>query len=561
MKKHLPRILLVLILALGFGLRFYQLGKAPAGLYIDEAGQGYSAYSILKTGKDEFGKSFPIVFRGFTDFKTPVYIYSIVPLIPIFGLSTFTVRLPSLIFSVLTLPLLYLLILRLTSDRKLGLSLALAATLLLAISPWHILFGRTDYECTIALFLFLLGIYLFYLSLKRPFLIIASLISFAVAIPAYHAERVLVPLTIAILFYRFRKTVFSQIFRRYLIAGFLIAAIITLPTLSVVSTPGFLARLSGLNIISHKRQLPSGSLDNYDGPAASIINSSVFLTTQEFLALYSSYFSPRNMFNLGDYETRSSYPNLSTFFVWQLPFYLLGLYVLIKRKEWVELRFVMILLLLITPIPAAITRDPYSTIRALPLVIPQITVIGIGIITCFLFLGKIFKPLAIAALTLLIFHSVLNLYSSGIVLNEYHRPREWNYGLEQVANFINTADPNLPVVVDSKEENYIQLAFFLKADPVAFQRDNYEVSDREYYTNMSRLPVRRIGKVTVKPLKWEEDLKIDQYLVADNIGISDNQIKEHNLIVVKEILYPDQGIAYRIVRTNPNFENFQTTLR
>src|SRR5688572_19610364 len=116
MKKYLPIIALILIIAVGFATRFYQLGKAPKGLYIDEAGQGYSAYSLLKTGKDEFGKPFPIVFRGLTDFKTPVYTYSIVPLIPIFGLSVFTVRLPSFIFSLLTLPLLYLLIRKLIPD-------------------------------------------------------------------------------------------------------------------------------------------------------------------------------------------------------------------------------------------------------------------------------------------------------------------------------------------------------------------------------------------------------------------------------------------------------------
>src|SRR5688572_29320304 len=89
--------------------RGYKLGSAPAGLYLDEAGQGYSAYSILKTGKDEFGKSFPFVFRSFTDFKTPVYVYLITPLIPLFGLTAFTVRFPSFIFSILIIPFLYFL--------------------------------------------------------------------------------------------------------------------------------------------------------------------------------------------------------------------------------------------------------------------------------------------------------------------------------------------------------------------------------------------------------------------------------------------------------------------
>ena len=148
--------ILILIFALGFVIRFYHLGKAPTGLFIDEAALGYNAYSILKTGKDEFGKSWPIVFRSVSDFKAPVYIYLVVPLIPMFDLTSFTVRLPSFIFSFLTLPLLYLLTTKLSNKYKIA--LPLLAVLLLAISPWHVLFGRTAYETSVALFFYLFGI-------------------------------------------------------------------------------------------------------------------------------------------------------------------------------------------------------------------------------------------------------------------------------------------------------------------------------------------------------------------------------------------------------------------
>lgn len=39
--------------------------------------------------------------------------------------------------------------------------MGLLTTLLLALSPWHILFGRAGFECTASLFFFILGIYLF----------------------------------------------------------------------------------------------------------------------------------------------------------------------------------------------------------------------------------------------------------------------------------------------------------------------------------------------------------------------------------------------------------------
>src|SRR3989344_6158523 len=161
---------LIIAVVLAVVTRGYQLGQAPAGLYLDEAGQGYSAYSLYKTGRDEFGKPLPIVFRSFGDFKTPVYIYLVVPLIPVFGLSPLTVRLPSFVFSILTIPVMWAL-LRLVGASK---RLAVISCLLLAISPWHVLFGRTNFECNVALGWLLTGVWAFYKGLKKPsFLVLA----------------------------------------------------------------------------------------------------------------------------------------------------------------------------------------------------------------------------------------------------------------------------------------------------------------------------------------------------------------------------------------------------
>lgn len=66
---------LFLIIFLAFSLRFYKLGSVPAGFFSDEAAVGYNAYSLLKTGKDEFGKPWPFLFISFGEGKLPLYIY------------------------------------------------------------------------------------------------------------------------------------------------------------------------------------------------------------------------------------------------------------------------------------------------------------------------------------------------------------------------------------------------------------------------------------------------------------------------------------------------------
>jgi len=558
-KKNLITVCVLLIaILIAIITRGYKLGAAPAGLYLDEAGQGYSAYSILKTGKDEFGKSFPIVFRSFTDFKTPVYIYLIVPLIPIFGLTTFAVRFPSFFFSVLTIPVLYFLINELgknirdsSTSLRMTKGIALVASILLAISPWHILFGRTNFECNVALFFFLTGCLFFYKALKNPKLLVLAALFFAIAIPAYHSQRIVTPIMLIILFLRHRKILLDKYHIKYLIIGGILGFIISFPTLSVANTPGFLARASGLNIFTVKES--AGFLNDYRGPLSILVNNKIFLSLREFGSLYTSYFSPRNMFILGDSGPRSSFPELATFFVWQFPFYIYGLYLIVKKKELGEFRFFTIVFLLIAPIPAAVTRDPYSTIRSLQMVVPLTILIALATVKMAQKIkNQKLKIIFWLGFVGLIIYSILKLYSSVIILNEHYRGRDWNYGWQEAAKTIKTLDPNLGIIVDnSRDEPYIQLAFFLKADPATFQKENFEVTPEEYYTNMMRNKEKHIGKLVTHPIDWEHDLKEKKYLIGDELAISFQQIKEHNLTLIREIKYPNGEVALRIVETNP----------
>ncbi len=555
-KKYFNYLLFLSVVLLAVITRGLYLGDAPAGFYVDEAGQGYSAYSILKTGKDEFGKAFPIVFRSLTDFKTPVYIYSIVPLIPIFGLSPFTVRLPSFIFSIATIPILYLLVKRLSGNQN----LAVISIVLLSISPWHILFGRTNFECNVALFFYLSGILSFYKSLDKPKYLLLSAFLFGIAIPAYHSQRVITPLTMLILFLKYRNNLLSKSHFRFLIGGLIIGLAISLPTVSIMHTPGFLARASGLNIFSHSRQMPDGFIAEYKGFLEPLVNGSWYLSAREFFALYFSYLSPRFMFALGDYGPRSSFPELSTHFMWQFPFYLFGLWTIFTKKQKNNLDFLVILMLLVSPIPAAVTRDPYTTIRALPLVIPQLIIISYGILDTHKFLYKVLpKKMLTAFLCFLVMYSLTKLYSSGIILNEFYRAKYWDWGWEVVTNTIKNLDPQLPIVVDNaRSDPDLQIAFFMKYPPEKYQRENFEVNTDSYYTDLKRNPQKHVGNITTRAIVWREDLKIDQYLIGDELGISEQQIKNHKLELVKEIKYPDGTIAYRIVRTNPEWEKYQS---
>src|SRR5258708_5931817 len=310
-----------------------------------------------------------------------------------------------------------------------------------------------------------------------------------------------------ILFLRHKKILLSKTHFKYLLIGAILGFIITLPTLSIATTPGFLARASGLNIFTVKQS--AGVINNYHGFLSIVVNNKIFLSLQEFGSLYLSYFSPRNISVLGDSGPRSSFPELATFFVWQFPFYIYGLYLIVKNKKLREFRFFTLAFLLIAPIPAALTRDPYSTIRSLQMVIPIIISIAYAIVELH---GKIkkqnLKILFWIGFIVLIIYSLLKLYSSVIILNEHYRGEDWDYGWKSATDVIHSFDKNLPVIVDnSRNEPYIQLAFFLKTDPVIFQHENFEVPISEYYTNMNRNKDKIVEapngqKLFTSPINW-----------------------------------------------------------
>jgi 4-amino-4-deoxy-L-arabinose transferase-like glycosyltransferase len=179
LSKRIALLIISITLLAGF-LRIYKIAEIPPALSWDEVSIGYNAYSILKTGRDEHQKFLPVdTFVAYGDYKPPLAVYITVPFVAMFGLNELAVRLPSAFFGTFTVLLTYFFVrslfraedseIRVRSKSKnlastsMGwqASLALISTLILAISPWHINLSRAGFEANIALFLVLLGIYLF----------------------------------------------------------------------------------------------------------------------------------------------------------------------------------------------------------------------------------------------------------------------------------------------------------------------------------------------------------------------------------------------------------------
>lgn len=197
-KEHLLITCIIILAAL---LRLFYLNRIPSGFIPEEVSTGWNAYSLLKTGRDEWGVSLPIIFRETGGFKLALNSYLIVPLMWVFGLNEFSVRFSTAIGGILAVFLTYIVSRRLFTRQR----IAISAAFLLAINPWHISMSRYGVDVNWGIPLFLLGLACFLKSLTSKKMLLIAAVFFALTYYTYFNYVVFTFLFIFLLFFLYRK--------------------------------------------------------------------------------------------------------------------------------------------------------------------------------------------------------------------------------------------------------------------------------------------------------------------------------------------------------------------
>lgn len=318
------------ILALAAVVRIYEIGGNPPGFFADEARFGYIAYTILHTGKDPTGDFLPLFSQSFGTDLEPVYIYSHIPFIAVFGLTEVAVRLTSATYGVLTVLVVYLLVRALFRQE----GLALAAAGILAILPWHVFYSRIGFGYPPPIFFLLLGLFLFAIGARRPLFWPAAALAFALALYSYRGAWVLTPALLLVL---------AILYHRELIKHWRIA-LASLVLLAAASVP----------IAMH---LLSSDTDRAQEYGITSLDLSTQETIERFFTNYRSYFTTSFLFETARGENlRHSLPNSSWLYWWQKPFIVLGLLALLWKPSRPKL--LVLALLLVFPLAAALASFP-----------------------------------------------------------------------------------------------------------------------------------------------------------------------------------------------------------
>lgn len=561
-KNKSSLFVLIIITLLGLILRFWQLNKFPVSLNWDEASHGYNAYSILTTGKDEWGTAFPLIFRAFGDFKLPVYIYLTVVPVFLFGLNAFSARFISALAGVLAIPLIYLLANQLFPHLSFrakrsgveeslkerdsstlvgmtrtnhGITIGHLAAALLAFSPWHFFISRPALEANLALTLILAGSLFLLLGLLNTKYYLLATIFLSLSLHTYNTARVFVPLLLI---------AFVILHRRQIKASFpaILSFLLVLASFAIVINQVVVgtgtARYQKLAILSPDRVFQIGESRSHSrlpAPLARLVyNRPVYFATT-YIKNYFSYFSPTFFNQSHGVQTQFAIPNQNLFTVPVLFLALIGFLLALKNNRQGHNRF-LIAWLLLSPMAAAATADPPQALRPNPMIPVIIIFSAFGLIYVTKWLKAPFIFL-FTALFIFLFAGYLALY-----FGDYRKTYSaaWQFGNREAVEVIGENIDKYDRIIMTKRygEPHIFYAFMSRLDPrqlfpgpdnIRFKKSDWYWTDKigkVYFVNDWQIGT---GVVNILPLESGGTISTNNSLLItspDHVPVNTSQIKK-----------------------------------
>lgn len=486
-------IKLLVIIIFAFCLRLWNLDKNPPSLFADEVDIAYQVKVFKATGGDYFGHKLPVHFQSFSDWRTPLQIYSSVIISFFTSNDIYIVRLPSVIYSTLSVYLIYLI------------TGSLYTPFLLAISPWSIHYGRTGFEVSGMISCLLASIYFFQKKKYYLFCIFLCLCPYF-----YSTAKLFIPIILIILLSIYHLDIF-QIQKKKLITLAIFSFVLLLP-MGIDTLKGHAGfRFSYISIFSlpHREQVTDTLryqdivLSHPDETGvqtpfySKVIHNKSQLVINKFIENYFSSFSTDFFFIHGDSNVRQGFGNHGLLYI--IDFFTIFIGIFIYHKNPTKIGKFFLLMLILAPIPFALTMDsfgPHAT--RLILMLPSLIYFAATGLQKYKFLVPIY---------LLLLISFWHYYT-------IHYPQEsastWHYNMSNA-------------VINTKKYKYNQIYFSNKYEPFLPFFLNYEP-----YLKPINLIDSNNGYFSGKNLD-------DQFFFGNINWQQVNSIPQNSLIVVPEI--------------------------
>lgn len=547
------KLVLAFVLLLALVLRVWRLDSYPVGFTQDEAGIGYDAYSILQTGKDQWGVTLPLTLRSFGDFKFPLYSYLAIPSVAAFGLNEFSVRLPNALIGTLAVLATYLMVLELSkkSPGLNGFFLAIVSAFLLAISPWHIGLSRGAFEANLTTFFIPLGLWAYLKGLTNQKYMTISALAFGLNLFSYYSARFVTPIFVVLLLIfknGFSKTpklslirivrgnkVFLTVFGIFVLAvlySVILGANTRALDVSIFKPTDNWAYVSNRRYEAIQQGLPA--------QLSRIFSNKYIFTLSEFTKSYLSYFSPNFLFNEGAGEWNYGLiPGRGVLYPIELIFLITCAVALVKGKGFNYWQFIVILVLL-SPVPAALSKTVGFAANKVAVMMPSIQVLSaFGAYTLIATIkDRIrnfrFRTLLISGIFLFLAVSLIFFLEDYVYHTRIEAAAPMQYGMKEAVLFMNKVSYKYRAIYVSRTLGApnIWIQFYEKWNPKDVQNSSksWLKYENEGFLYLDQLDGYQLGKYRFGSLYY-----------------SQNKDKEGILFVGKPEEFPEKIVALHTV--------------
>jgi len=472
------KFLLIFLTIFAFLIRFVGQSKIPYGFHRDEAGIAYSAYSILKTGKDEWGRWFPLHFKALGDYPPGGYNYLTTFFMIFLGPVELAERMPAIVFGSLLVPLIYLFVKEYFRNKD----LALITAFLTAFSPWDVVQSRSGSEPIVALFFTLLA----WLFLKKwvkkqqlKYLLVTGFL-YILAFYTYNGARVFLPLMHLIVVWFLAsdiKTKKIQAKKLLKLSIPIVFIFVFLITFVKVETSMRFQEVSLINRsleqVNFQALFYREAISKIPVFVSRVLHNKVQVIIFDFMSYVTQYFSGNFLFFQGGFPLRYFVPGVGVLYLIVAPFLLIGLFdqKILSKKQ----KIFLCLWLVLAPLAGSITAEDVPHVkRALYLFSVLHIFSAVGLLASFNYLKKYKLNKLFLIFFFLIFSWNFSYFMNQYLIHtKYETINHRSYGYKELfakAASLENQYKNV-IVFEGNDTPHVFYLFYSKYDPKLYQED------------------------------------------------------------------------------------------
>lgn len=492
MKFNLSKIILFTALIFGILLRLIDLGTIPVSLYWDEAAIGVDAYTVSQWGKDIHGNpAIQAIYPSYGDYKLPLYILVDSLFVGLFGLSPWSVRLPSALAGVGLIILSYLISKELYKNEK----VAAITALVMAILPIDVLFSRTGFEGHLATFFVALCLFLWIKSIHKPWLLFISTVVSAMAVYCYFSARIVIPLMGIVTFLSFFKQT-SKKWKLIFVISFSLWAGLLMP---IFNSPFYEAsnqfRLSTQNLMNTGPFALESNLYRQQSENLLIGRGAYhryLLQTKAIAGNIAEHLNPQYLFISGDSNLRHSTGMVGVMYLGMLPLFLTGWLILARKK--LNIAIWLGGLWLASIVPAAIPTEVPHSLRSLNSVVILAPIVGYGAYQMFKKIPKVtlLFTVVIGVEVLLFIHDYSAHYPA-------RSAQAWQDGYFQLADYLSTNQDTYDKCIVDVADGRLFLYFLFQNKVTEALKTT---SDMFNFSKVGKCEFKQVETSDISPKTW-----------------------------------------------------------